>query len=124
MEGYLRSQVPGYDKLPDPAKLGLLDMVYNLGPGRLFSQFPRLLAAVEAGHWDQAAAMSSRRGPAPVRNEWTRQQFLAAAKQIAIQAEAEIEAIAVSAWLPGLVGLAAALLAVWAARSANSRSGQ
>ncbi len=78
-EGYLRSHIPTYDTLPDAAKLGLLDMIYNLGPGRLFSEYPRLLNAIAAGDWKAAAAASVRRGPAAARNSWTQQQFADAA---------------------------------------------
>lgn len=78
-EGYLRAHLAGYDGLPDAAKLGLLDMVYNLGPGKLFAEYPELLKAVLEGNWKAAAAASFRRGPATARNAWTRQQFLDAA---------------------------------------------
>ena len=88
-EGYLRTHIAGYDLLPDSAKLALLDMIYNLGPGRLFAQYPRLLAAVERGDWKTAAAASLRRGPSAARNAWARQQFLNAATIAEIKAEAE-----------------------------------
>ena len=77
-EGYLRSHMAGYDSFPDAAKLALLDMSYNLGPGRFFSEYGRLVQAVERGDWKGAAAASARRGPSAARNRWTRQQFLAA----------------------------------------------
>ena len=89
-EGYLRSHIPSYDTLPDAAKLGLLDMIYNLGPGKLFSQYPRLLKAIAAGDWSGAAAASMRRGPAAARNSWTRQQFDDAASALkSLKATAE-----------------------------------
>ncbi len=88
-EGYLRTHIPGYDLLPVSAKLALLDMIYNLGPGRLFAQYPRLLAAIERGDWKTAAAASLRRGPSAARNAWARQQFLNAATIAEIKAEAE-----------------------------------
>lgn len=88
-EGYLRTHLPGYDALPGAAKLSLLDMVYNLGPGRLFSEYPRLLAAVERGDWKTAAAACLRRGPSVKRNLWTEEQFRAAAAVVVLKAEAE-----------------------------------
>ncbi len=88
-EGYLRSHLHGYEELPDAAKLALLDMIYNLGPGRLFAEYPRLIAAVERADWKAAAASSLRRGPSAARNAWTRQQFLAAGSLVQIKAEAE-----------------------------------
>ena len=106
-EGYLRSHVHGYDALPDAAKLALLDMVYNLGPGRLFAEYPRLIAAIVRGDWKTAAAASLRRGPSAARNLWTKEQFLAAAAVVELKAEA---AAAGSSWLLGLIsGMAAAI---------------
>ena len=106
-EGYLRSYLHGYDDFPDAAKLALLDMVYNLGPGHLFAEYPRLIAAVERGDWKSAAALSARRGPSATRNTWTRQQFLNAGELIELKAEAE--ELAVGRLLLGLFsGLAAA----------------
>ena len=105
-EGYLRTHLPGYDQLPDPAKLALLDMIYNLGPGKLFAEYPRLLAAIERGDWKTAAAASLRRGPSAARNAWAKQQFLSAATVVEIKAVAEQ---AVGSVLLGLLsGLAAA----------------
>ena len=53
----LAGRFPAYASFPDTATLGLLDMIYNLG----------------------AAANCYRVGPSQARNDWTRQQFLAAA---------------------------------------------
>lgn len=105
-EGYLRANIPGYDLLPDSAKLALLDMIYNLGPGRLFAQYPRLFAAIKRGDWTAAAAASLRRGPSAARNAWVRQQFLNAATIAEIKAEAEQASGSVLLGL--LSGLAAA----------------
>ena len=77
MESRLRAGLPGYDNLPDPVKMALLDMSYNLGVEGLLHGFPRLIHAVEAGDWALAASVCSRRGPSAARNEWTRQMFLA-----------------------------------------------
>lgn len=108
-EGYLRSHIHGYLALPDSAKLALLDMIYNLGPGRLFGEYPRLIAAIERSDWNAAAASSSRRGPAANRNSWAKQQFLAAASVVHLKAEAE-EALG-HAVLGLLSGIAAAAVA-------------
>ena len=91
LEGFeqrLRARLQHYDSFPDGAKLALLDMIYNLGPGELFSGYPHLLAAVEQGAWAQAAAQCLRHGPGEARNAWTRTQFLSAVLP-AIRAEAE-----------------------------------
>jgi hypothetical protein len=74
----LRGRVMGYDGFPDPAKLALLDMLYNLGEPRLFSEYPLLLAAVDNQHWLLASQQCHRAGPSLARNAWTRDQFLAA----------------------------------------------
>ncbi len=114
-EGYLRNHIHGYQTLPDSAKIALLDMVYNLGPGRLFSEYPSLIAAVEKGDWAAAARQSLRKGPGPARNAWTRQQFLAAAKQISIGVEGAAEQALRSVswgWLPVLATAGVALLII------------
>lgn len=77
-EDKLRAAIRGYDGIPAAVKLALLDMAYNLGPAGLLAGYPRLIAAVEQGHWTQAAAECLRHGPSAARNAWTRQQFLAA----------------------------------------------
>lgn len=87
-EADLRTEFPHYDSLPDGVKMALLDMIYNLGPAGLFKGFPHLVAAVRTGAWAQAAERCTRRGPAPARNNWTRQQFISAVVGT-IQAEAE-----------------------------------
>jgi GH24 family phage-related lysozyme (muramidase) len=87
-EADLKTEFPHYDALPDSVKMALLDMIYNLGAAGLFKGFPHLVAAVQTGAWAQAAEHCMRRGPAPARNNWTRQQFLSAVVGT-IKAEAE-----------------------------------
>lgn len=108
-EDYLRAHLPSYDTLPDGAKLGLLDMIYNLGPGKLFSEYPKLLKAIAASDWKAAAAASLRHGPAAARNSWTQQQFTEAAATLKT-IKATAEKTAHDALLPGLlVALGAAV---------------
>jgi GH24 family phage-related lysozyme (muramidase) len=78
----LRSYFAAYDAMPDPAKLALLDMIYNLGPAGLFDGYRALMKAVKAGQWTVAAAECRRHGPSAARNAWTRNEFLAAASQV------------------------------------------
>ena len=111
-EGYLRRYLPMYDSLPDAAKVALLDMVYNLGPGRLFAEYPRLIAAIEAGDWKAAAAASARRGPSPARNLWTKQQLLDAAKAVVSDVRAATESNTLRWIMAAVAGLAAAALAL------------
>ena len=75
----LAARFANYASFPDPAKLGLLDMIYNLGQVGLFQHFPHFMAAVDKQDWLGAAANCHRVGPSQARNDWTRQQFLAAA---------------------------------------------
>jgi GH24 family phage-related lysozyme (muramidase) len=75
----LNQRFPGYSDFPDAAKLGLLDMIYNLGVTGLFNGYPTLMGYVQNQNWAGAATQCLRNGPSPQRNDWTRQQFLAAA---------------------------------------------
>ncbi len=110
-ERHLRAKLPVYDGLPDTAKLALLDMTYNLGPAKLFAQYTNLLQAIGKGDWAEAAQHCSRRGPAPARNSWTRDQFLESVGQV-IKAEAEV-AISLARWCLLLAGAALTGVAVW-----------
>lgn len=76
----LRSHFVHYDTFPAPAKLALLDMVFNLGAAKLFGTYPHFCAAVSAGDWNTAAAQCHREGPGQARNHWTAQQFQLAAQ--------------------------------------------
>ena len=75
----LSQQFPTYSSFPDPAKLGLLDMIYNLGAIGLFRGFPTFMGYVQNRDWPNAALQCQRNGPSPARNGWTKQQFLEAA---------------------------------------------
>ena len=75
----LSQHFASYLAFPDPAKLGLLDMVYNLGVTGLFRGFPTFMNYVQNQNWAGAATQCHRNGPSLQRNDWTRQQFLAAA---------------------------------------------
>ena len=78
-EGDLRRLYPGFDDFPEGAKLGLLDMAYNLGAGALAHRWPRLNAAVRSRDWAGVARESRRRGVNEERNAATRALFEAAA---------------------------------------------
>ncbi len=79
----LSQRFANYPAFPDPAKLGLLDMIYNLGVTGLFKGYPTLMRNVQDQNWAGAATQCHRNGPGPQRNDWTRQQFLAAAAVLA-----------------------------------------
>ena len=92
-EADLRAEFANYDSFPDPIKLALLDMIYNLGANGLLKGFPHLISAIKNGNWSLAADHCTRRGPAPARNNWTRQQFLSVAGTIKAEAESWLERI-------------------------------
>lgn len=82
---HLRRHYARYDSYPEPVKLALLDMIYNMGASRLFRQFSAFEKAVNAQDWKSAAEQCHRRhiGASDNRNAWTRHQFiLAEAKKI------------------------------------------
>jgi GH24 family phage-related lysozyme (muramidase) len=69
---------PGFYAFPAPAQKALVDMAWNVGLHGL-EQFGHLLAAVDKRDWSGAAASCHRKGVRDARNEWCRDQFLAAA---------------------------------------------
>lgn len=78
----LRVDFPGFAAFPDSAKLGLLDMRYNLGNARLKGTYPNLDACVNRRDWKGAAKECGRNTADEAfasRNEWTKAQFLNAA---------------------------------------------
>lgn len=80
-EPIVRKYFVGYDDYPDEARLALIDMAFNLGPG--LGQYTTLQEAAEVGDWSAAADLCHRNIPGDtkdVRNQWTKQQFLAAAR--------------------------------------------
>ena len=76
----LRSQFPGFDHFPTPAQIGLMDMIYSLGPGGFFRGYPKMCGAVAKADWMAAASECERGGVSPSRNTDCRQLFLDAAQ--------------------------------------------
>jgi GH24 family phage-related lysozyme (muramidase) len=76
----LRQRFPAFDNFPDPAQIGLLDMIYSLGPAGLFKGFPLFCKAVDDQNWKKCAGESSRRNVSGARNADLKQLFLDAAK--------------------------------------------
>jgi len=71
----------GFDDFPEPAKVALLDMIYNLGLHGL-TAYRNLRSAIASWTWTEAAAECHRRGPSQARNDWTMEQFLEAASEV------------------------------------------
>src|SRR5580704_1268437 len=89
----LSQRFAAYPNFPDPAKLGLLDMIFNLGVIGLFKGFPTLIEHVQKRDWENAATQCHRNGPNPERNEWAKQQFLAAAGTVTSGSESRPDAV-------------------------------
>lgn len=117
----LRQHLPRYDALPDRAKLGLLDMAYNLGVSGLVRGYPRLLAAISVGNWTEAAAECLRHGISSERNTWTRVEFLAAAAAIGVVTEIRAAAAELRLVLRWAAVATAVGLLVWVALRAKRR---
>jgi GH24 family phage-related lysozyme (muramidase) len=77
-ESRLSAALPKWQSYPEPAQEALFDMGYNLGVAGLL-KFHQLLAAVDAGQWQTAAAQSHRMGINDARNQETANLFLQAA---------------------------------------------
>jgi GH24 family phage-related lysozyme (muramidase) len=74
----LQHEFPGFDTFPRGAKLGLLDMIYNLGLVRL-REYRHLYETVKIRSWSAASAVCARDVADEAfarRNAWTRSQFL------------------------------------------------
>lgn len=82
MNAPLRILFPAFDSFPLPAQTAIVDMVYGLGIGKLQRSYPKFCAAVNAQDWAIAAVQCGRNVSMAAfvpRNQWTSQQFLAAA---------------------------------------------
>lgn len=75
----LVASFPDFNSYPDEARAPLFDMAYNLGTGKLTSQFPNFCKAVKDKDWAKAATECKRGGISDARNDWTKSQFEAAA---------------------------------------------
>jgi GH24 family phage-related lysozyme (muramidase) len=74
----LAAALPNWASYPEPAQEALFDMAYNLGVAGLL-KFHQMLAAVDSGQWDKAAAQCHRMGIPDARNQETANLFLQAA---------------------------------------------
>jgi hypothetical protein len=60
---HLNLRFPNYSLFPHAAKLGLLDMIYNLVVTGLFNGFPTFMSDVQNQNWAGAATQCLSRGP-------------------------------------------------------------
>jgi len=79
----LTASFPDFNSYPAEACAALFDMAYNLGLGKLTSEFPTFCKAVKDKDWATAAKQCKRGGISDDRNDWTKAQFekVAAAAQ-------------------------------------------
>ena len=73
--------IPGFADFPKAAQIALIDLDFNLGTDGLKKKFPKLMAAVRARNWAVCAIESNRPQLSQARNDWTRQQFMAAERE-------------------------------------------
>lgn len=74
----LKSVFPNFASLTDNAKSGLLDMMFNLGPGN-FAKYQHMIALIKSGNMVEAANQSGRDATDPAfneRNAWVHQQLI------------------------------------------------
>jgi GH24 family phage-related lysozyme (muramidase) len=78
----LQNRFPQFDEFPDTAQVGILDMVYSLGPAGLFRGFPRFCSAVDQQDWPACAREGLRGNVSQARNDQLQQLFLSAAAPV------------------------------------------
>lgn len=77
----LNAKFTGFSSIPAPAKVALMDMIYNIGGTKFTAaKWPSLFAAVSARDWDKAAAESRRVDVSADRNSSTAALFRQAAE--------------------------------------------
>ncbi|MFY7837328.1 MAG: hypothetical protein ACOVQ0_13730 [Novosphingobium sp.] len=85
----LRTIYPGFASFPEDAQVGLMDMVYNLGPNGLakkFKNFGRAINNPKGPDWKRAALESHRPQLSAERNKEVKDLFLSAARIAEIEA--------------------------------------
>lgn len=84
------ASLPDFNSYPNEACAAIFDMAYNLGIGKLTSEFPIFCKAVKNKDWATAAKECERGGIGDTRNAWTKTQLETAdANSKAAQAKAD-----------------------------------
>ncbi|MCF6257490.1 MAG: hypothetical protein L3J98_10250 [Gammaproteobacteria bacterium] len=81
----LKKLFPDFDDYPTEARLGLLDMIFNLGMTRLKGRFPKFCKAVKEKNWAAAAVESNRPDIQPPRNKYVRELFEVVAENVSTE---------------------------------------
>ncbi|HEV8189463.1 MAG TPA: hypothetical protein VGP83_17040 [Pyrinomonadaceae bacterium] len=71
----LANLFPMFYTYPLAAKVGLLDMHFNLGATKLGHEYTGFCKAVNLQRWSIAAQQCHRKGISDARNDWARKQF-------------------------------------------------
>ena len=79
-EKQLRIDFPDYDQYPEKARMGLVDMAFNLGNKGLVSKFPTFSKGARKRDWLACAAECKRQGISDTRNEEVASLFLECAE--------------------------------------------
>ena len=74
----LRSRFPQFEEFPDSVQIGLIDMVYSLGPAGLFRGFPKFCSAVDRQDWLACAREGVRGNVSQARNDELEKLFIGA----------------------------------------------
>jgi GH24 family phage-related lysozyme (muramidase) len=77
----LRALFPAWDRFPEPARVALLDMGYNLGTHALRTKWPHLRDEADHFDWPACALQCLRDGVGAKRNLATHALFLDASKE-------------------------------------------
>jgi len=70
---FLTASFPEFPEFPDPAKVALLDICFDVGLSKLPAEF---CDAIQQQKWAVAAALSRRADESVERNDWTLRQFI------------------------------------------------
>ena len=76
-ESQLKIDFPNYESCPEPARLGMLDMAFNLGNAGLVNKFPSFTRAARQENWSECELQCNRRGIAESRNNEVKGLFQA-----------------------------------------------
>lgn len=71
----LKGNFEDFDTYPDDAKIGIMDMAFNLGVHGLMSKFPTFVKGVKSENWKLCAEQCRRRGISDHRNEEVKELF-------------------------------------------------
>ena len=72
------SSFPAFESFPDKAKIGILDMAYNLGVQGVVKKFPTFSRGIREQNWRLCAEQCRRKQVSQERNDWVKNMFMEA----------------------------------------------